>query len=190
MLSSRLCASRSFFVGLAVKVGCKMGNAHIIVSVSYEDDLGVPASTPLYGLLDDGTTIATMLTDVGAIIADIKAVSTAKIVGVSVGVEATVSDTLGDDPECERGLNLSFETDTTRDWGIWFASLDPALVVDGKVVTASGAVKTLSDALVAGSGTITWESAYRNGLTALETAAESFRKLRRNAEKLTKVIEA
>lgn len=163
-----------------------MALAHIVVGVSFQDDIPVSASSTYYGVLEDTTTLAAMLTDINSLITKIKAVSTAKILGFSAGVIGDVTDSLGTAPECERGVLFSFDTGTTVDWQSWIPSLDRTLVVGGKVNAAAGAIGDYAGELVAGSGAITWETQQRAGLTNWEDVAESFRKLRRQALKKTK----
>lgn len=155
-----------------------MANEHIVLSVSYVDIVGAPASTPFYGLVDSATTLGALMADVATFVALIDGVTQDKITGVSVGVEGPGAGTAAAGSTSQKGVNISMETDTTRDWPFWIPALDPSLIVAGKVNIASGAVKALGDALVAGTGSIVWESAYRNGFTQLESAAEAFRKLR------------
>lgn len=155
-----------------------MALAHMVLSVSYEDENGVPASTPFYGVFDTATTVATLLTNVAGFLADVANITLDKITGGVIGIETPAIGTADAGSISQKGVNISMETATTRDWGFWIPALDPALIVAGKVKIDSGAIFDLAASLVAGTGAITWETAYRNGFSALESAEETFRKLR------------
>lgn len=154
------------------------------------DELGVPASLPFYAKVADTTTLAQLATDVDSLVTLVAAVTLDSISAqASVKIGSLIAPTPDAGAESERGAILNMDqAGTTRAYGFWVPGLDPTLVVDGKIVIGSGAIKDLTDAITAGISHLGFTSEFGNDVGALLDGAEAFRKLRRRAEKLTKVF--
>jgi len=155
-----------------------MANEHVQVGFSFVDYLGRPASMAIDGLVDSGTTIATLLTDVGTLASKINAITQAKITGFTVGVEGTITSTATAPTPGNMGVLVTMETSVPRDQGYWIPAMDPTLIVGGKVNIASGPILAFANELITPSGSVTWETPGRDAFTALESADFRERKLR------------
>lgn len=168
-----------------------MANLHVRVSVNFEDALGVPASTSVNGLISDGSTLAQLVTDATTIASKLNGISDDAITGVDVTVLTAVTHAVTSGAESNEGVNIAMETSApTRDWTLWVPAVKDSLIVDDKIKIDSGAIFDFAAELATPSGQTTWETPYLNAYTALESAAEAFRKLRGLTSKKTKASNA
>jgi len=167
-----------------------MANYDAIISLSMRDELGVPASLPLYARVADTTTVAQLATDVDALVTLVAGVTLDSIqAAITLKIENIIQVAPLTGAESERGVIVNMDqANTTRSYGFWVPGLNPSLVVDGHVVVGSGALKDLTDAISAGISHLSFTSEFGNDVGAWLDAAEAFRKLRRRAEKLTRVF--
>lgn len=164
-----------------------MAIIHGLVSVSFVDALGVPASTSVNFVGDSTDTAADMITAATTIATLLNGISDDAITGVTLTLDTTVTHAITAGAETNEGVNIAMETSApTRDWSLWVPAIKDALIVDGKINIASGAIFNFAGELVTPTGVLTWETPYLNAYTALESAAEAFRKLRGIASKKTK----
>lgn len=164
-----------------------MAIIHGLVSVAFTDALGVPATTSVNFVGDSTDTAADMITAANQIATLLNGISDDAITSVSIviGTGATHAITAG--AETNEGVNIAMETSApNRDWSLWVPALKDSLIVSGKINIASGAIFNLAAELVTPTGVLTWETPYLNAYTALESAAEAFRKLRGLTSKKTK----
>jgi hypothetical protein len=164
-----------------------MATVHGLVTVSFEDGLGVPASVAVNFTLNDAATVADAVSGAVALAGFLNDVSDDAILGSTVQIFTGDTAAITSGAETNEGVNISMETSAlTRDWAIWVPALKDALIVDDHINIATGAIFNLAAELVTPSGVLFWETPYQNTYTALESAAESFRKLRGLASKKTK----
>lgn len=164
-----------------------MANLHVRVTVNFEDALGVPASTSVNGLINDGSTLAQLVTDATTITTKLNAISDDAVTGVEITVLTAITHAVTAGAESNEGVNIAMETSApTRDWTLWVPALKDSLISSGRIVIASGAIFDFAAELATPSGQTTWETPYLNAYTALESAAEAFRKLRGLTSKKTK----
>lgn len=164
-----------------------MAIIHGLVSVAFIDALGVPATSSVNFVGDSTDTAADMITAATEIATLLNGISDDAITGVSLTINTGVTHAITSGAETPEGVNVAMETSApTRDWTLWIPSLKDSLIVSGKINIASGAIFNLAAELVTPSGVLTWETPYLNSFTALESAAESFRKLRNLTSKKTK----
>ncbi len=166
-----------------------MANINFVISTSFKDIIGVPASLPLYGVVADTVTVAQVITDLNTLRDQLHAISDDGIVNLSLGLLDNVSSVLtpGADSVSEQGLNLSFDqSGSNYAYGVWIPSLKDALIVDGHVDMGDAAITDFQASMVTGLTYLDFTSPYGNTLVGLINGAESFRKLRRRADKLTK----
>jgi len=169
-----------------------VANVKTTLSIKFKDALGVPSTVFLYGEVPDTKTIAELATSWGAGITAVAGVTNAGFVDAQaeVAVGSLVPITPAGTSESERGLLLNYEqADSIYKSPLWVPSVNPALIVGGKVNVSDAAIIALNAFLLSGSGGLFPTSKYLNVLTGLADAAESFRKLRRLADKRTKVVE-
>lgn len=163
-----------------------------IVSFSFVDKIGVPASSNFYADVDDTKTVAQVITDAGLLAVDMQDISNASLIEYRVELINVVvgPPAAADTSESERGLLINFrQTGSAYKYGLWVPSVDPALIVDGHVVVTTGAIAALASLIEAPMTALTIVSKYFLTLPSIADAAEAFRKLRRRAEKITKVFE-
>jgi len=185
-----------FIVGLPPVRGiverCLMATRKALVSFSFVDVIGVPGSTNLYADVDDTKTVAQVMTDLGLLATDIQDISNASLIEARVELlDIIVSPpAAADTSESERGVLINWrQTGSTYKYGVWIPSVDPALIVDGHVVVTTGAIAALASLIESPMTALTIVSKYFLTLPSIADAAEAFRKLRRRAEKITKVFE-
>lgn len=169
-----------------------MANISTNLSIKFKDALGVPASVFLYGEVPDTTTLSELNTAWGAGVTAVAGVTNAGFVEafgeIKIGSLAPI--TPAGTSESERGLLANYRQASSPYMSpLWIPSINPALVVGGKVDVSAAEIIALTAFLLSGSGGLFPTSKYGNVLTGLADVAESFRKLRRLADKKTKVIE-
>jgi hypothetical protein len=169
-----------------------MAQVGAIISYSFVDQIHVPASTPFYVLVDDTQTVADVMTKLQADIALVAGITDDGIASVKLELEANVSAYLtpAADSESEQGLLINLnQANSIYAQPEWIPALKDSLVVGGKVViTAGGPIDLLLAQLTALGGVYEYVSKYKNRIFSLRDAAQSFRKLRRRSEKITKVF--
>jgi len=151
-----------------------------MVSVRFLDALRVPASTSLQGRVDDGTTIAALITAANSQVANLHGISDDALISADVTITNEQTLAIVGTPKSVDGLTITMETSAlTRDWGIWIPAVKAAMFgSDGKFLLTGTAAISFADELVAGSGPIVWETPYGNAYTALESGGRFQRKLR------------
>jgi len=164
-----------------------MANVHGLVSVSFIDAAGIPASTSVNFVADSATSIATAMTDAEALATLLNGISDDAITGIEIRITDTTTHAVTSGAETPEGVGITMETSApNRDWALWVPALKDSLIVGGTVNIASGAIFNLAAELVTPSGALGWETPYLNGYSALESAAKSSRKLRNLARKKSK----
>jgi len=168
-----------------------MPNVSVRMSFSFQDVIGVPASLILFGTAVDTVTAAQLKSDLIDMVGILHAISLDGIVASDVAIvyDPGLIKIPGVDSESERGVNINFaQTNVIYSYGVWIPGLDPALVVDGKVDVANSAFTDFATAMGSGLTHISMLSDYQNDVETMRNAAETFRKLRRRASKVTRVI--
>ena len=150
------------------------------------DANGVKASAPFYFIAASAATQAEIAADWVTLGTLIDAVSGGVIIGGGVkraflpDAGWKTSPVAGSDVSDVLNLNYSNVTDIYK-FGLIVPMLREALVADGRPIIASGAIKTLSDYLLAGETTpaLVFTNTGGNDLAALVDAFQSDRKHRR-----------
>lgn len=117
------------------------------------DKIGLRAQSRFYAEVPNGATLVELTDGIGALAALVNAVTASTIVGGRVLVEVDVSGLTPNDDSTSRNFEqaaLNFNNvDNTRSGGVLVPGVRDSLIVNGKVVDGSGAVKDLADYLVA-----------------------------------------
>jgi hypothetical protein len=163
-----------------------MPNAVVETGISLQDYLGVRGSLQFVQNLDDGTTIADLVTAGQTLQTTVDAVTGAAIVGQRITVKPALAGTLkaavvGSD--LERTLLINFaQSGLTSKYGIDIPGVNPAHLSGGRPNPADAAVIALV-ALIEGNYT----SAALNALTAVRDYATTFRKHRSGLDRVATV---
>jgi hypothetical protein len=155
-----------------------------IFSYSIKDENGDPATTDLFVSYDAATeTVAALLGAAAAYGGLIDAVTGGKITEFNVKINALPDPAWKAaaiaDSDIQKSLLTNFNvTDTKYPQEVLIPALKGTLVgTDGKpILTAGGAIKALTDGLVAPSGGVSVQNKFLLDLTSLRDAAVSFRK--------------
>jgi hypothetical protein len=168
-----------------------MANVSVRMSFSFEDLIGVPASLILFGTAVDTVTAAQLKTDLISMENALHAISDDGIVSSEIAIlfDPGTDKIPGSDSVSEQGLNLNFnQTVVSYAYGVWIPSVKDALIVDGKVDLTASEITDFTTIMADGLAHVSMLSNYQNDVETLRNAAESFRKLRRRASKVTRSI--
>jgi hypothetical protein len=157
-----------------------------VLSYTTLDSNGVKASAPFYAIFDDAVTVAE-LNDVWVEFGALYELVTGGVIisgGVSIGYapDAAWKDTPVAGSDNSDVLNLNYSNATTMyKFGLIVNMLRTALVSAGRPIIASGAIKDLSDYILASHATptFTFVNTGEHDLVALIDAFQSDRKHRR-----------
>jgi hypothetical protein len=167
-----------------------------ILSFGLKDDAGVRGTATLF--LDHATslTVAQLAVQAIAIGSMIDAITAAEIETVSLTLLITPDAGWKASPvadvDMEQNLLLSFQIGATPySDAVNVPALRDTLIVDGRpVLTASGAIDDLRQAVSAGTGLtgVTIETKLLDAMTDLQSAAVTFRSKRKGRKAVSKVI--
>lgn len=156
-----------------------------IFSYSYEDENGTKGVTNIFVAYDAATeTAASLLGAAAAFGGLIDAVTGCLITEFNVIINAlpdpSWKDAVAADTDVEKTLLMNFNAaDTKYPQDVTVGGVLPSLIdTDGKPIIASGAIKALVDAIVAGSGAVFPNNKFLLDLTSLRDATVTFRKHR------------
>lgn len=171
-----------------------------IYSFSLIDSEGVKASHDVFVSYDAATeTVGALVGNIAAYGGLLDAVTGAQITDCRIIVDVAPDPSWKSAPlansTVERSAVVNFhQANTPYAWGTVIPAIRDALVIAGRLLLASGALKTLVDTLknqtpvsggIGGSGTVFAQSPYSNALIAFKDAFRSTRKHRRELERVS-----
>jgi len=165
-----------------------------IFSYTIRDESGDLATTKLYVAYDAATeTVAALLGAAAAFGGVIDAVTGGKIVKFNVSIPALPDPSWKATPDADSDVQKTLlenftAADTIYPEEFIVPAIKPSLIdVNGHpILTSGGAIDTMNDLIVAGSGAVFPNNQFLLDLTALRDAAVTFRK-RKDSRKLSKV---
>jgi hypothetical protein len=165
-----------------------------VLSFTVRDDDGVKASAPFYTQYDGALeTVDAMIGTWLALGADVDAVTGGVIEGGSILIplspDASWKDTPITGQSVSDTLNVNFNNASTRFlWSMVIPALRDTLVSGGRPIVASGAIKTLTDLMLAGFTNGSYINPSGDDLQAVVDAFQGVRKHRKQLTARSKVI--
>lgn len=163
-----------------------MANVPVQFSLSFQDYLGVRGSELFNANIPEGTTLTQLGTQLGTLATTVDAVTGAAIIGVRASLIPAVPGGLKTavaGADLEKTLLINFGNATNRNKsGQDIPGVNPAVLTAGKIDLTQAAVAALIT-LIEGNYT----NAALQALTAVRDAAITFRKRRRELDRVTTV---
>ncbi len=165
-----------------------------VLSFTVRDDDGVKASAPFYTQYDGALeTVDAMIGTWLALGADVDAVTGGVIEGGSILIPLSPDGSWKDTPITGQSvsdtLNVNFNNASTRFlWSMVIPALRDTLVSGGRPIVASGAIKTLTDLMLAGFTNGSYINPSGDDLQAVVDAFQGVRKHRKQLTARSKVI--
>jgi hypothetical protein len=165
-----------------------------VLSFTVRDDDGVKASAPFYTQYDGALeTVDAMIGTWLALGADVDAVTGGVIEGGSILIPLSPDGSWKDTPITGQSvsdtLNVNFSNASTRFlWSMVIPALRDTLVSGGRPVVGTGAIKTLTDLMLAGFTNGSYINPSGDDLAAVVDAFQGVRKHRKQLTARSKVI--
>jgi hypothetical protein len=165
-----------------------MALVKFILSLTTKDADNEVFATPLYGEVDDTTTIAALVTEAQAAQDLVDAVLDGQLVKCRYLLEVPMSGTIKSDPvagsEIERTGLISFDVaDTVYSFAIDLAAFALTKFIGNAINMSDADVAALIEALVDGLGSLGFTDKYGNPLLEALVGRKTFRKHRRQTKR-------